>query len=237
MNFDEMVQSTETPAPPARRTLELRKRHDVVVGGHPTVSLLPRELRAAARDKSVRRLLVAGVVIALVFAGGCTAGATALSAASQSQLDAANADSQSLFAQLGKFKDVQSLQQQIAVGDAAVKVGGSTEIDWQAQIDAIEQNMPSTYEVSTITADSASAIQDYPQGTTPLEQPRAASVTMTLDAPTVTELPIWLRKLRAIPAYADATAAVSSGNDAGYQVQLKIHLSPKALVNAKKVTK
>jgi hypothetical protein len=232
MNFDEMVEQT-APAAPARRGLERRKRPDFVIAGVPTVSLLPREFRAAARDKSIRRAFVAGVIVALVLAGGATAGSAALTTAAQARLDAANARTQTLIGRLAKFNDVQTLQRGIALGSAATAVGSSTELDWQAQIEAIEQNMPADYAVTAITADSASAIAGYPQGSSPLEQPRAASLALTVKAPTVTELPIWLRKLRSITAYADATATVATGDGNGYSVLLTVHLSPKALIDQK----
>ena len=118
-NFDAVVSAPDTlPAP--RRGLELRRTPVVVVGGLPTVSLIPRELKAAARGRSVRRLLVVGVVAAAVVAAGATVGATALAGAAQAQLDAANERTQTLSRQLAKFRDVQALQQSIAVGEAAV---------------------------------------------------------------------------------------------------------------------
>lgn len=236
MTFDAMVDKTETRVP-ARRGLELRKQPVIVVGGPPSVSLLPRELRAAARDRSVRRLLVIGVAAVLVVAAGATAGATALAGAAQARLDDSNARTAALAGQLGKFRDVQVLQQDIAVGNAAVQVASSTEIDWQAQIDAIEAEMPSGYRVTTIQADSATPILDYAQGTTPLDQPRAASLQMSVATADITALPPWLRKIRSIPAYADASASVASDDSNGYTIQITVHLSPKALLSAGKVAK
>lgn len=238
MNSDELVEHQETAAPAKRGlSLELRKRPAYLVGGLPTVSLLPRELKAAARGKSLRRMFIVGVAAAVVVAGGATAGASALAAAAQSRLDSSNAQTQTLIAQLGRFRDVQLLQQDIAVGQAAVKVGSSTEIDWQAQIEAIEADMPSGYTVASIQASSATPILDYEQGTTPLDQPRAASLQMAVTTSDITTLPPWLRKLRSIPAYADATSTVISDDESGYTIQLTIHLSPKALESAGKAAK
>jgi hypothetical protein len=236
MKSDELVENHETVAP-QRRGLELRRRPEFVVAGLPTVSLLPRELRAAARGKSLRRGFIAGVLVAVVIAGGATAGATALAGAAQARLDSSTQQTQMLLTQLGKFRDVQLLQQSIAVGQAAVKVGSSTEIDWQAQIAAIEANMPAGYTVTSIQADSATPIIDYQQGTTPLERPRAASLQMAVTTSDITTLPPWLRKIRSIPAYADASANVISDDESGYTVQLTIHLSPKALLSAGKAAK
>jgi hypothetical protein len=236
MTYEAMVEKPETRAP-GRRGLELRRQPVFVIGGSPRVSLLPRELRAAARDRSVRRMLVIGVAAVLVVAAGATAGATALAGAAQGRLDASNARTGALVAQLGKFRDVQVLQQDIAVGNAAVQVASSTEIDWQAQIDAIEAEMPSGYRVTTIQADSATPILDYAQGTTPLDQPRAASLQMSVETTDITPLPPWLRKIRSVPAYADASASVTSDDSSGYTIQITIHLSPKALESAGKAVK
>lgn len=236
MNFDEMVK-TEPEAVP-KRGIELRRQPVIVVGGLPTVSLLPREFLTAARGKTLRRAMVGAVALAAVIALAATALAATNASMAQQQLDAANAQSQALVAQLAKFSDVQQLQKSVQVGQAAVKVGASTEIDWQAQVEDIERDMPAGYSVVSINGDSANVILGYQQGTTPLEQPRAATIVLQVTSPTVTELPVWLRKLRSIPAYADATATFGHDEQAGYTEQITVHLSPKALVNAEKsVTK
>jgi hypothetical protein len=238
MKFDELVEKQETAAPAKRGlSLELRKRPEFIVGGLPTVSLLPRELKAAARGRSLRRMFIGGVVVAIIVAGGATAAATALAGSAQARLDASNATTQGLVAQLGKFRDVQALQQSILLGTAAVQVASSTEIDWQAQIDAIEGDMPSGWAVTGIQADSASPITDYAQGTSPLDQPRAASMQMSITTNDITTVGPWLHKLRTITAYADATAAIISDESSGYTIQLTLHLSPKALISAGKASK
>lgn len=232
MSVEPVVRSSDVKAS-GRRGLELRKPPVIVVGGLPSVSLLPGELRDAARGRSIRRALVGAVVVAVLLAGGATAGATVLAGSAQTRLDAAGAESNALVGQLAKFKDVQALQHDVVLGRAAVQVGSSAEIDWQTQLDAIEADMPSNYAVASVVGDSANVIQDYPQGSTPLEMPRAATLTLNVEAPNITKLPIWLRKLRSIPAYADATASASASDRTGYEVTVVVHLSPKALENRK----
>jgi len=236
MSLEQAVHGPDVKAS-GRRGLELRKQPVILVGGLPTVSLLPSELRDAARGKTIRRALIGGVAVAVLVMGGLTAGATALSGMAQARLDSANAETQTLIGQLGKFRDVQALQQSIALGDAAVKVGTSTEVDWQAQLDAIEADMPVGYAVTAVQADAATPVLDYPQGSTPLDQPRAASITISVATSDITTLPPWLRKLRSVPAYADASATMTSDEVGGYTVQIVLHLSSKALVNAGKATR
>jgi Tfp pilus assembly protein PilN len=237
MTLDQLVQKPDL-APAGRRALTLRRRPEVIIaGGLPTVSLIPRELRAAARERATRRYLIMGVVTALLVAVAATAGSTVLAGAAQARLDSANAQTQELVGQLAKFRDVQKLQRDIAAGDAAVTVVTSTEIDWQAQIESIEAEMPKGFSVTSLQADSATPVAAYGQGASPLEKPRAATVQMSVTARDISGLPRWLRMLRSIPAYADATASVLSDGSGTYTVQLIIHLSPKALVAAEKTAK
>ncbi|GAA2751389.1 hypothetical protein [Amnibacterium kyonggiense] len=235
-NLDQLVEPSPKPAR-AKRGLEIRRTPEFVAGGLPTVSLLPRELKAAARSRSIQRAFAAGVVVAVILAGGATAGAMAIASAAQSRLDASNAASQQLLSQLSRFQDVQMLQQSIRLGEAAVMVGSSTEIDWQAQIDAVEALMPSGWTVTSIQGDSASPVLDYSQGTSPLDVPSVASVQMAITTSDISSVGPWLRKLRGIPAYGDATASVISDDTTGYTIQLTLHLTPKALVNAGKAAK
>ena len=236
MSLEQLVQKTD-PAATRRRSLTLRKQPEFAVGGLPTVSLIPRELRTAARERSIRRYLIIGVATALVVAAAATAGATTLAGAAQQRLDSANQQTQMLTSQLGKFRDVQLLQRDLATGNAAEKVATSTEIDWQTQIAAIKADMPAGFTVTSIQADSATIVADYGQGSSPLDRPRAATVQMSVVASDITLLPRWLRLLRSMPSYADATASVLSDGGTKYTVQIVLHLSPKALVAAGKAAK
>lgn len=193
----------------------------------PQVSLLPTEIRGAGRAQRTRGLLAVGVVAAALLtaaavtvASGVSADATARSTAATSRLSAASA-------QLAKFKDVQALQQRIAAGDAAVRVGGATAIDWQRYLGLLTADMPTGFTVTTVQTDAATSAGDYTQGATPLDRPRAATVVLTTATPSIVELPVWLRKLKSVPAYADATPNVST-SESGYTVQVTIHLTTAA---------
>jgi hypothetical protein len=232
----EQTEQTDVVVTPAKHGRERRLPAVSAVGGLPTVSLLPRELRAAARERVLRRVFLGGVLVAVVVAGLATAGASAISGAAQTRLDAANARTQTLVAQLGRFRDVQLLQQDIAVGNAAVEVASSTEIDWQQQLAIITAEMPADFVITSLQTDSASVYADFGQGSTPLDKPRAATIQMSLTATDVSVLPRWLYRLRSTPAYANATASVSAGDESEYTVLVTIDLSAAALVNAKEPT-
>lgn len=201
------------------------------IGGAPQVSLLPDEVRHAGANAQHRRVLVALVVLSAGVAVAAVVAAGGVEADAQARLARASAETQALTAQIAKFSDVRALQQQIALGEAAVKVGSSTIIDWDQQIRDIEAEMPAGYVVSAISAAGATPTELYPQGTTALEPRRAATVLLTVSAPSVgDEYSTWLRRIRSIPAYADATATYTSGGSGTYTVNLTVHLSPKAIV-------
>lgn len=201
------------------------------VGGTPRVSLLPGEVREAGAIAARRNRLIAAVALAALVACGGVALANQADQIANDRLASAQSQSRMLGLQIAKFDDVRALQQQIAVGKAAVRVGSSTMIDWQAQISAIEAGMPTTYTVTDISANGATPLAVYAQGDNNLEPTRVATIIMKLRTPTVgPEFSAWLLDLRDIPAYADASANTSyDSSTSTYEVALTVHLNTKAL--------
>lgn len=229
--------STPQPAAKAsgfarlRQPVELKRGPKQMVGGVPQVSLLPTEIREAGNVAHHRRRLVAVVVAAAVVAGGAIVLAGTVDDAAQQRLASTSGQAEILNGQLGKFDDVRALEREIALGRSAVKVGGSTLIDWGQQIDAIEADKPSAYRVVSISASGATPLLTFAQGTTVADPRRAATVVMTLETSSVgDEFSIWLRKLRDVPAYADASATTATDPTTGVvTVTLTMHLSPAAI--------
>lgn len=206
-----------------------RASKQTVVRRLPQVSLLPAEVRGQGQTRRARGLMIAGVLAAVVVvAAGAVSAAGVAAEADARQADASDRLS-STAAQLAKFKDVQGLQQRVALGAAAVRVGGSTAIDWQRWIGLLEADMPAGYSVTSVQADSATPFTDYAQGESPLEKPRAATVQITAETASLDQLPVWLRQLKSVPGYADLTFAVSD-SDAGHSVQVTVHLTTAAYV-------
>ncbi|MGT2425930.1 hypothetical protein [Amnibacterium kyonggiense] len=135
-----------------------------LVGGLPQVSLLPGEVRTAGAIAAHRRVLIGVVVVVALVAGGAVALAQQAAAGAQGRLAMAEAQTAAVDGRIAKFKDVQALETRITEGKAAVRVGSSTMIDWQAQVDAIEAAMPSNYTVTAIGANGATPLAAYPQG-------------------------------------------------------------------------
>lgn len=206
------------------------RRQRPIVGSYAQVSLLPRELLLGDRRRAVRRRLVAGVVVTAVVVAGGVAASAAVAVGAGADLAVQTAQQSALAQQLQQYGDVQRLESSLALDKAAVRVGSSTAIDWDPQIDRIKRDLPAGFAISAIATDSATPIADYGQGSTPLDVPRAASVTITAKTPSIAGLPAWIASVTALPEVADASPAVSSGDGGKYTVVLTVHLTDKAYI-------
>lgn len=217
------AQHTGAPAAPAGRQRP-------VVGTYAQVSLLPRELRLGDRRRVVRRRLIAGVVVTAVVVAGGVAASAALAVGATGNLASQTVQQAELAQQLQRYGSVQQLDGALALDMAAIRVGSSTAIDWDPEIDRVKRQIPGGFSISAISTDSATPIADYPQGSTPLDTPRAASVTITAKAHSIASLPSWISAVTALPEVADASPSVSSGDGGVYTVVLTVHLTTKAYI-------
>ncbi len=140
-------------------------RQRPVVGAYAQVSLLPREmLLKVDRRACVRRSLIAGVIVTAVVVAGGVAG----SAVTRRRLPLPASPQQNAAGEAARPADrastraVQELQAPLALDKAAARVGSSTAINWDpADRPHRRRHMPAGYDVTAITTDSASPIQDY----------------------------------------------------------------------------
>lgn len=194
----------------------------------PQVSLLPRELLQAGHIRALRRRLVAGVVLTAVVTAAAVAGSAAVSMDAASKLALENQRTTDLAQQIQKYQSIQQLQNRLALDKAAVRVGSSTAIDWDPEFDKIWGAMPKGFSLIGVATDSATPIADYTQGETPLDQPRAASITVTTRTRSLAQLPAWLARVTALPEVADASPTVNTADSGTYTVVLTVHFTTKA---------
>jgi hypothetical protein len=206
------------------------KRQRPIVGSYAQVSLLPRELLLTDRRRVVRRRLIAGVVVTAVVVAAGVAGSAVLAAGAAGELAVQTTQQAALAQQLQKYGAVQQLDSALALDKAAIRVGSSTAIDWDPQIDRIKGSIPSGFSISAIATDSATPIADYAQGSTPLDRPRVGSVTITAKTRSIADLPQWISAVTALPEVADASPSVSAGDGGKYTVVLAVHLTDKAYI-------
>jgi hypothetical protein len=206
------------------------KRQRPMVGTFAQVSLLPREMLVADRRRAVRRRLIGVVVVTAVVVAAGVAGSAVLAVGAADDLARQQEQSTLLSQRLLKYQDVQRLESQLALDKAATRVGSSTAVDWDPQIDRIKASLPAGYAISAVSTDSATPILDYQQGDTPLDQPRAGSVTITARTTSIAQLPSWISAVSALPEVADASPNVTSSDAGKYTIVLTVHLSTKAYI-------
>lgn len=212
-------------APPARvRT--------VALGGEPRVSLLPAEVNEYHHAKSVRRRLMAGLVVVVVLVGAGIAGAYLLATSAEAALAASRVAEQDLILQQGQFAELEQVKNGIAVAEAGVLVAQAPEIDWKDYLVKLEATLPDGVVIKTVSVESTTPFEDYPQSSIPLEGSRVATLSFAAVSPTLPSIPDWLNGLSTLAGFADAEPESMSLQADGYLVNIVMHINADAFVNA-----
>jgi len=215
-------------SPEAKQARARAKAVQVVVGGVPVVDLLPPEVRAERRaGVAVRRtwMGVAGAAAVVAIAVGA---ATASGITAQGDLEAAQAETQQLLVEQGRYTEVRDVQADIDRLVAAQGVGGSTEIIWRDFLTDLQGTLPDGVSVTTITLDQASPVEDYAQADSPLQGARVGTLTFTAESATLPSLPEWLDGLATLPGYTDATPGTVSLEEGVYDATVTMHIDQRA---------
>ena len=203
----------------------------LVVGGIPRIDLLPPEVRARLRSRTLRRGLGVLVVAVVLATGAGTALAVLNAAASAGALTAEQERSQQLLAQQLEFVEVTKLANAKAGIEQAQLVGASTEILWPAYIDAIRATLPPGAAIGTLTVTASSPITLVAQPALPLQLPRVATVQLTVDAADLATVSAWIAQLPALPGFADATLTSIERTEAGVKANVTINVTDAAFAN------
>jgi len=215
-------------APRAPRSASRSSAGVVEIGGVPRVDLLPPEVRAERRaGVTVRRAWMGVVGAAAVVAIGVGA-AVAANVTSQADLLGAQAETQSLLVEQGKYTEVRDVQRSIDRLVAAQAVGGSTEIIWRDFLTDLQGTLPDGVVVTTITLDQATPIESYAQGDAPLQGARIGTLTFTAESATLPSVPDWLDGLTTLPGYTDATPGTVTLEEGVYDATVTMHIDQRA---------
>ena len=187
----------------------------LVVGGIPRIDLLPPEVRARLRSRGLRRGLGLLVVAVVVATGAGTALAVLNATVSAGALAAEQQRTQDLLAQQVEFVEVTQLANAKASIEQAQLVGSSTEILWPAYVDAISATLPPGTTIGTLTVTASSPITLVAQPALPLQVARVATVQLTVDAPDLATVSLWISLLPSLPGFADATLTSIERTEAG----------------------
>lgn len=197
----------------------------------PRANLMPPELVANRRALSTRRQLRFGLVVVLVLVVLGVGASFVYAQQAQQALQSAQADTAALNAKLGGYKDLLAAQKEITVGQSAVEVGGSTDIDWAAYIGKLQSTLPSGVQLTGITADSMGIEKPYTQSIVPLEQSRIGTLTFTAKTTQAPSIPDWIDRLSALPGFADATPQSVSYDGNAYTATVMMHINKDAFSN------
>jgi hypothetical protein len=200
------------------------------VGREPRVDLLPPEIEQAKRAKRVRRAMIGMLLVVLVAIGLAYAGVSFIAGIAQQRLDAENARTADLLAQQAQYIEVRTTTERVAVAEAAILVGASTEIDFAEFLSQVQALLPPGATIMTVTADTASPLDGYAQSTVPLQPQRIATFSFSVSTATLADLALWLTNLQSVTGFADALpgAAVAQG-DGSYLTAVTMHVTTDAL--------
>lgn len=203
---------------------------EIVVGGRPSVDLLPTEVLADRRSRRVVRRMWAGVVLVAIVVGIATAGASLLSSQAHDDLTHAQDQTLSLLQQQANYREVRDTEAATALREAARSVGGSTEIAWQPYLASLKASLPTGVEITGVAIDSATPLESYAQADTPLQGQRVGTLTIDAQSPTLPSVPSWLDAVKGLEGFVDATAnSVTLDPTTGtYTVNMTIHVDEAA---------
>ncbi|TSD10412.1 MULTISPECIES: hypothetical protein [unclassified Curtobacterium] len=204
--------------------------NEIVVGGRPSVDLLPTEVLADRRSRRVVRRMWAGVVLVAIVVGIATAGASLLSSQAHDDLTHAQEETLSLLQQQANYREVRDTEAGTALREAAQSVGGATEIAWQPYLASLKASLPAGVEITGVAIDSATPLETYAQADTPLQGQRVATLTIDAQSPTLPSVPSWLDAVKGLKGFVDATAnSVTLDPTTGtYTVNMTIHVDQAA---------
>lgn len=197
----------------------------------PRANLLPPEIGQNQRKRATRRglRLMVIAVIALTLAG--VAGAWFLAMTAQMNLVNAEEETAALTSERLQYADVAATQAGIREGEAALRVGGSTEIDWASYLRLLQQTLPEGVALIAVSADSADALVPYQQSEVPLEGERIGTITFTANSAVLPSIPDWINRLATMPGFADATPGSVSFEDGVYSASVTMHIDTDAYSN------
>ncbi|WP_405217163.1 PilN domain-containing protein [Agrococcus sp. Ld7] len=187
----------------------------LVLGGAPSVDLLPREVRDTRKSNRARRGVIAVAVLAIVATAGGGAAATYASILAEVQLASAEQRTEALLARQSEFVEVTTLQRQIEERTAARQVITGTEIDWQSVLADVRATLPEGAVVTALAVDGASPMEPYAQAGVPLQGPRVATVSITVQSSTIMSAADVVDALEAVPGFTDVQVPTTAVVDAG----------------------
>jgi hypothetical protein len=202
------------------------------LGASPRANLLPPEIHMVARQKATQRALWIGVVGVVLVVIVAYIGAAVLNLSSTVGLVQSQDRAAALVVEQGTHSEVRDIKTNVALSEAALEVGASTEVDLKTYLLTLGATLPAGVAIMTVETDGATPIADYPQSDTPLEGPRVGTLVFTAISPTIPSIPVWLDGLATLDGFVDAVPnSVTLNDDGTYLVTMTMHIDAGAYSN------
>jgi len=205
---------------------------ELIIGGEPHVDLLPPEVKAGNKARSLRLRLRFVLIGALVLVVGGYVAASSYAVVAEAKLETSQTHTTDLLTEQAKYSEVRQVDNDIALVTGALEVGASTEIDWKSYLSEVRTVLPDDVAIDTVTVESAVPFQIYGQATVPLQKERVATLTIGVTTPNLPSVPAWLDAMKDLPGYADAAPSSITLTETGaFQVLLTLHINDGAYSN------
>ena len=192
------------------------------------VDLIPPEIEERNRQLGVRRGLRFLILLAFVIVIAGIGGVWYLATNAQLALVAEQERTDELTGQQLQYVDVREAQRALALGEAALRVGGSTEIDWQNYLQLLQATLPEGVSLQAVRVNSVGPTAAYAQSDVPLEGARIATLSFTAKSTTLPMIPDWLNRLRDLPGFVDATPGSVNLEGGTYTASITMHINSDA---------
>ncbi|MBI5162225.1 MAG: hypothetical protein HY996_12565 [Micrococcales bacterium] len=219
----------ETALVPASSTRKGEHGAPVAMSASPRARLLPPEVGAARRKRSVRNRAWAGVVVVLLIVLAASGGSFFYAGSATAKLLAAQAESQTLNAKLAGFGDVKAAQGRIATLTAAQAVGGAADVDWASYIAQLKANLPAGVSLANVTITSAGISDALVSTDVASTVAPTATIAFSAKSAKLPVLPDWIDGLSKLPGYITAVPRSVSSEDSGYTATVEMVIGPDAL--------
>lgn len=193
------------PAPSARAPLP--------IGGvpvRPQVNLLPPEVRAARTLRSVKRLLVVGLV-GVVALTAVLSGAAAFSVTqAQAELEREQAETRRLLTAQQEYAEVPVVLNDLSRARDARLLGTTTEVLWSPYLASLMTTAPVGVAFTQLAVSGASPTQPAPLPAHPLQQESELQLSFSGRSLTLPDTSAWVEALNSIEGFQDAWVSSAS---------------------------
>jgi Tfp pilus assembly protein PilN len=188
-------------------------------------------VHARQKSRSQRRGLLAVVaVVALITIGGIVL-ATVHAQTSQARLAQEQIRTQELLDQQLEYLEVTTLSREAETIVEARVIGASTEILWRDYMQAVSATVPEGSTITVLSVRSSSPMELMLPPTAPLQEPRVATLTLSLRSSDLSTVSAWIGTLPSLTGFADATLTTVQPSDAGVIANVTVNVNAEAFAN------